>query len=797
MTRRPRKRVAKQKVNRRRTRSVRQQHPAPPRHVRHNLPSQLTSFIGREREIDDIKRLLAGARFLTLTGAGGCGKTRLALQVAAELLPDCPDGVWIVDLAALSDPTFVPQAAASTLGVPERPNRPPLESLVEALRRKSLLLVLDNCEHLLDACRQLADALLRRCPHVRILATSREPLGISGEPAYRVPSLSLPRPDSVFTLNDLARYEALRLFLDRASVSQPEFRVTTRNLPATVQVCSRLDGIPLAIELAAARVRVLTVEQIAARLDDRFGLLTGGGRAALPRQRTLRATMDWSYALLSEKEQALLRRLSVFAGACTLAAVEAICAGDNLESSEILDVLTQLLDKSLVQMENRDGEARYRLLETVREYSRARLGQAGETESTRRRHRDWYLALAERAAPELRGPNQIAWLERLEDDHDNFWVALDWTRGDGGADAVGLRLATALYEFWEIHGHFIEARTWLDEMLRLDKGAPPTLRVRALNLAGHLAYTQGDPQRVSVLCEEARALAKAAGDDRGYGLALHYLGHAAEGAGDHGRGAELLKQSVDVHREAGSSLELGRALHCLANDMRFQGDFGKAAPLFEEALAIFQAGADKRAIATTLHNLGYLALSQGDERRARTLFSEGLVLTRELGDRRVLNCLAGIAAASAAARPQWAAPLFGAVGTLMAAAAVQLEPANHPIYDEQVEATKRRLGERAFSAAWAKGTATTLDQAIAYALADEDTAPPGDTRAHRLTVREREVTGLIAQGLTNREIAARLVIAERTADAHVEHILNKLGFGSRAQIAAFAVESGLHRPSRD
>jgi len=761
-----------------------------------NLPIPLTSFVGRTREVAEVKRLLTSTRLLTLTGSGGCGKTRLALQVAAELLPDYAEGVWVADLAALSDPALVPHTVAAALAVSEQPGRPLTDALIDTLRPKSLLLLLDNCEHLLGACGQLADALLRRCPNLRILATSRERLGIDGELAYRVPSLSVPHPERLPSLEELTRFEAVSLFLERASFAHPEFRVTSRNLPAVVQVCRRLDGIPLAIELAAARVKALTAEQIAVRLDDRFGLLTDGSREAPPRHRTLLATMDWSYALLSTKEQALLRRLSVFAGTCTLEAVEAMCVGDGLESSEILNVLTQLLDKSLVQMEDREGEARYRLLETVRAYGRARLEEAGETDSSRQRHRNWYLALAERAAPELRGPNQIAWLERLEEDHANFRAALNWTRRHGGGDAAGLRLATALYEFWEIHGHFVEARTWLEDMLRLDQNAPPALRVRALNLTGHLAYTQGDPHRVLVLCEEARALAKATGDDSGYARALHYLGHAAEGIGDHRQGVELLRQSANIHRVAGSRLELARALHCLANALRFQGDFGKAAPLFEEALAIFQACADKRAIATTLHNLGYLALSQGDEGRAPRLFREGLALARELGDRRVLNCLAGLAAVSAAARPQWATSLFGAVGALMAAAAVQLEPANRPIYDQQVAVTKRRLGERAFNAACAKGTAMTLEQAIAYALADE-TAPSGDTRGRKLTAREREVASLIAQGLTNREIASRLVIAERTADAHVEHILNKLGFGSRAQIAAFVVETGLHRPSSD
>jgi len=383
-----------------------------------NLPRQLTSFIGREREMAEVKRLLTTTRLLTLTGSGGCGKTRLALQVAADLVEEFANGVWLVELAALTDPALVPQAVASALGVREEPGRPLLATLSDYLKAKRLLLLLDNCEHLVAACAYLAEALLRACPHLRILATSREALNIAGETVWRVPSLSLPDLLHLPSVEHLTQYEAVRLFIERALISRPDFVLTSQGAPSVAQVCHRLDGIPLAIELAAARVKVLSVEQIAARLDNRFRLLTSGSRTALPRQKTLRAAIDWSYDLLSETERMVLRRLSVFAGGWTLEAAEAICVGEGIEWHEVLDPLMQLVDKSLVMMEEQGGTVRYRLLETVRQYGRDKLPASGEADVVRGRHRDWYLALAERAEPELLGSNQAVWLERLETEHD-------------------------------------------------------------------------------------------------------------------------------------------------------------------------------------------------------------------------------------------------------------------------------------------------------------------------------------------------------------------------------------------
>src|SRR5215210_5399636 len=383
--------------------------PAPrtPERPPNNLPLELSSFVGREKELAEVKRLLESTRLLTLTGSGGCGKTRLALAVARELAEGFEDGVWVVELAPLADPTLVPQAVASTLGVREQPGRSLTETLSDYLGSKKVLLVLDNCEHLVEACAELAEALLRSSPELRVLATSREALGITGEVAWLVPSLSLPDLRRLPDIESLPQYEAARLFVERAAAVKPSFTLTEQNAVAVAQVCYRLDGIPLAIELAAARAKVLSVEQIADRLEDSFGLLSAGGRTAMPRHRTLHATMDWSHELLPEEEQILFRRLSVFAGGFTLDAAEAVCAGEELERDEVLESLSHLVDKSLVIMREVGGEGRYRLLETVRQYAREKLSESGEAGQASERHAGYYLALAEEAEPELKGERQV------------------------------------------------------------------------------------------------------------------------------------------------------------------------------------------------------------------------------------------------------------------------------------------------------------------------------------------------------------------------------------------------------
>ncbi|MDQ5827477.1 MAG: AAA family ATPase, partial [Chloroflexota bacterium] len=397
--------------------------PRTPERTPHNLPIRLSSFIGREKELAELRRLLESNRLLTLTGAGGCGKTRLALAAADELVETFEDGVWLVDLAPLADPSLVPQAVASTLGVREQPGRSPTETLSDYLASKKVLLVLDNCEHLIEACAELAESLLRSCPELWVLATSREALGVAGEVAWPVPSLALPDLRRTPNIEGLSRYESARLFVERTEAVKPTFSLTEQNAPSVVKICYRLDGIPLAIELAAARTKVLSVEQISERLDDCFRILAAGSRTTIPRQRTLHATMDWSHELLSEQERALFRRLSVFAGGFSLEATESVCAGEDLEHYGVLELLSHLVDKSLIMVAEQDGEARYRLLETVRQYGREKLDESGEEAELGRRHAGYFVGLAEKAERELSGPDQARWLTLMETEHDNLRAA--------------------------------------------------------------------------------------------------------------------------------------------------------------------------------------------------------------------------------------------------------------------------------------------------------------------------------------------------------------------------------------
>ncbi|HEV2238806.1 MAG TPA: AAA family ATPase, partial [Ktedonobacterales bacterium] len=479
----------------------------------HNLPIQLTSFIGREREVAEVTQLLATARLVTLTGSGGCGKTRLALRAGADALDRFDDGVWLVELAPLADPAHVTQAVATALGVPAEPGRPLLATLTEHLRARHLLLVLDNCEHLVAACAGLADALLHACPHLTILATSREPLVIEGEHSFHVPSLGLPEAGQTPTLARVAACEAARLLIERATAAQPDFALTERNATAVEQLCRRLDGIPLALELAAARVRALTVEQVAQRLDDRFHLLTGGSRKALPRQQTLRALIDWSHDLLTPAERTLFRRLAVFAGGWTLEAAEEVCSGDVVAPTDVLDLLARLVDKSLVLADEQQAAARYHLLETVRQYAGEKLLEAGEAESLRDRHLTCFLALAEEAHSHSGTVEQYAWARRLAAEYDNLRTALEWSRAQPSETELELRLAGAMMFAWLAFGHLSAGRAALEQALaRSNPHARTQARARALAMAGQLAGMQMDVAAASALHSESVAIYRELGD---------------------------------------------------------------------------------------------------------------------------------------------------------------------------------------------------------------------------------------------------------------------------------------------
>jgi len=599
-----------------------------------NLPQQASAFIGRAKELRELSRLLDRSRLLTLTGSGGCGKTRLGLQVAADAIERFPDGAWLVELATLADPALTPQTVATVLGLKEVPGRPISEVLTEHLKDKHLLLLLDNCEHLLDACAKLADRILRQCPGVHILATSREALGIGGEQAFRVPSLSLPDPKQAHSPESVASFEAVQLFIDRALLARADFKVNGQNASTLASICYRLDGIPLAIELAAARLRTLSLKEIDGKLNERFRLLTGGARTALPRQQTLRALIDWSYALLNEGEQKVLAQLAVFAGGFTLDAVEQVCVGEGVDDWAALDPVTSLADKSLVLAEERNGATRFRLLETVRQYARDRLLERGDGGRWRDRHLTHFLHLAEEAETHFTGAEQRSWFDRLEMEHDNLRSALAWSSAQGGDSARGLRLAGALWWFWSVHGYPGEGRGWLTALLAATPEGMPASRAKALGGASVLAREQGDYATAWKLQAEGLAILREHGDRHDIAAALNNLGSLARDQSDYQRSRALHEESLAIRRELGDRNGISASLNNLGLLARELGDHPAARLLYEESLAIDRALGDRLGIAISLNNLGGIARDLGDYAAARAMHEESLVIRRELGDRR-------------------------------------------------------------------------------------------------------------------------------------------------------------------
>ncbi len=702
--------------------------PAPP----NNLPQQTTSFIGRGGEVAEIKALMRKSRLVTLVGSGGAGKTRLSLRVAADLLAEGNDGVWLAELASLSDPSLLPQIVAQMLGIKEQGGRPIADTLTDALKTSHLLLILDNCEHMLPACAALASDLLRACPHVRLLASSREALNVAGEQTCRIPGLSLPDPKQAQTAGAVSRFEAVLLFAERAQAVQPSFAVTDSNAAAMAQICRQLDGIPLAIELAAARVRAMPVEQVMARLEDRFRLLTGGSRTALPRQQTLRALIDWSYDLLTNREKILLRRLSVFTGGWTMEAAEHVCSGGNVESAEVLDLLMGQVDKSLVVYEEQaGGTARYRLLETMRQYARDRLEESGEAETVRGRHAAWFLALAEEAEKEARGPEEAAWLRRLEAEHDNlrsslFWYMRPAERSVAGA-AEGLRLAAALWWLWSVRGNHSEGRQWLDRALAKAAGlngaagAAP-VRARALYGAGILASEQGDSGAARVLFEESLTIAREVGNRNGVAYSLLGLGLVAFRLGDHTQARALLEECLAVLRAQKDQTGITVSLNILGVVAERQGDPALARALHEESLAIARRLGNENGIAAALSNLGNVAFRQGNLAAARALLEECLTILRRLGGRLdtadSLEGLAGVAHAQG--RSSRAARLLGAATCLRETIGNPPTSAEQEELAGRVASVREALGTEAFRSAWATGQGMDWEQTVDYALAQDE-----------------------------------------------------------------------------
>jgi len=735
---------------------------------KHNLPYQLTSFIGREQEIAQLEELVTANRLVTLTGAGGVGKTRLAIEVASRLVDAFADGVWVVELAALSDRRRVSQAVAQALEIKEQPTRPLIETLSDYLASKKLLLVLDNVEHLIEACVRVIDEIVRHNQDVTVLVTSRERLGMAGELTYRVPSLTVPDPGDNVAPGALLAYEGVRLFVDRAKLVRPDFRVASENAVSLASICYRLDGIPLAIELAAPRLRSMSVEELSQQLDQRFTLLTDGSRTELPRHRTLRSMIDWSYDLLGEPEKLFLQRLSVFAGGWTLAAAQEVCASEGIEHRDVLDLLTSLADKSLVVPEQEDAQTRYRLLETVRQYARDRLEETGGGAAVRVRHRDHYLALAEEADSKLKGAEQAEWLRRLEDEHENLRAGLEWSLVEAGSKG-GLRLCGALEQFWWMRGHCTEGRQWCTRVLG-KAGAEERTRERAyvLNAAGALSNYQGDYPAAKALHEESLAIRRELGDRSGIAISLNLLGNAALNQGDCATARALLEEALAIHRELGdwygiavslgnlglvacgsevpkeqADYSTGRALHedslairrrlgdrfgvarslsNLGNVALNQGDYPAARALHEESLAISQEVEDRTSTAGSLSNLGNVALNQGDYPTAGALYEESLAIRRDLGDRSgsgIAVSLEGLAAVAALLRDSLrAARIWGATERSRAEIGTPLPAHDRSGYDRRVAAARTASGDdAAFDNAWQEGRSLTLDQAIDLALA--------------------------------------------------------------------------------
>jgi predicted ATPase/class 3 adenylate cyclase/DNA-binding CsgD family transcriptional regulator len=826
--------------------------------VPNKLPYQATEFIGREQQLQAVRTTLlrSDTRLLTLTGPGGTGKTRLAIQVAANLLDGFADGVVFVPLASVTNPELVPSTIAQALDLREAAGASVVALLQDALRQKQLLLVLDNFEQVVVAAPIVAE-LLAAAPGLRILVTSRAPLGLYGEREHSVPPLALPDRRATPSAAHLAHFEAVRLFVDRAQSARPDFAVTDENAADVAEICHLLDGLPLAIELAAARLRSLPPGALLQRMERRLPLLTGGARDLPARQQTLRNTIAWSYDLLSSDEQALFRRLAVFQG-CTLEAAEMVCAGEASRPGatsvalspleiDVLDGLESLVAKSLLRQAAADGQPWYVMLETVREYGLERLKAGEEAAALRRRHAEYYLGLAEEAEPKTRSsPEQREWLARLGAEHDNLRAALEWSQADAGAGEIGLRLAGALLWFWLEHNHITEGRTWLERARAADADTSATVKAKALYALGSFARRQGDYQQAATFCEEALMLSRTAGDRWGLARGFGELGMVARQQGDHERAGSLFAQAMPLFRELGDRWGMAWIGGNLGHIAAWQGNYEQATALYQGSLATFRAQGDQLGIAWSLGNLGNAAMARDDVETAEPLYEERLALylrldvpddvayalgplaelarrrgdygrsravyeqiltqARLVGDRRrIAGCLEGLALLAATqAGLQRAAVLFGAAGAAtdaIGAKSVPIQPSLRPVYDREMTAVRRALGEEVFAAACAVGRAMSLDEAVTAALAITEEAVSADTTvtalakangaAAVLTQREQEVAALIVRGYTNRKIADELVITEGTAANHVNHILNKLGFGSRAQIAVWAADHGL------
>lgn len=734
-----------------------------------NLPRPATSFIGREQELPEVASLISTRRLVTLTGPGGVGKTRLALEVVNRMAGGFGDGIYWVELASVRDPLNVAPAIAAALDVEEQAGEALDETLRRHLQHKDTLLLLDNCEHLAAAVSMLARDLLAGCPRLHIFATSREPLRLSKEARYSLSPLPLPPPDIGLSVERIADFAAVQLFVARATAARDSFHLTVENVAAVHYICTQLDGLPLALELAAARVQLMTAIQITAQLAERFRLLTNRHRDVDPRHQTLTALLDWSYGLLTAEEQAVFRTLAIFSGGFTL---EAVAAAMNATPLDVLDLLSELLNKSLIQpaaarpaAEATDAPPRFTMLETVREYALLKLREAGEEQAARQAHAAYYRQLAEQVAPELAGSQQSVWLARLEQDYPNLSAAVGWSLKHEDDAAAALQISGGLWRFWQAHGPVSETRQWLDRALARSTTATPALTAEAMDTAGRLAYLQADFPAARQHLEAALALHRELADERGsasalnnlgavaaaqgdyqfarqsyeqgltvmrrlnnkvgVGISLHNLGLVTASLGDYRAARALFEQALAVRRELGNDLAIALTLTALGDTAYDQDDYATAAAFYQEAFTLFQAGGDKWQLSYTLTNMGKIATALGDYDRALLLHRQGLQLHEEMGDQLgVINFIEGMALlAQAKQQPERATRLWGAASALREAIKSAMFASDRPRHERSIAHLRSALGNAAFARAWVAGQIMNMEQAVAYALSYSEALP--------------------------------------------------------------------------